>query len=566
MEYNWVQRNNKNKENIDKFPELNNIVVQLLLNRGINTQEKIDEFLYPEYSQDIHDPFLFSDMKKTIDRIYKSIDKKEIITVFGDYDADGVSSATILSDVLNTLGAKVEVYLPHREKDGYGLNTKVVKELVNNNTKLIITVDCGISNAKEVEIANNNNIDVIITDHHAVPEDIPKAFSIIHPQFDTKYPFNYLAGVGVAFKLSQALLRSSKLTDKDKEVKEKWLLDMVGIATVADMVPLIGENRTLVKYGLIVLKKTKRIGLRSLIEVCNIDYDKIDTKTIGYGIAPRINAAGRMDHANLAYYLLKEENKDKASKLALELNNSNLERQRITEKMYREALSLDINLDDKLLIFFNTDWQSGLTGLVASKLLRKYNKPCLVITKNEETNDLVGSGRSIDQFNITKALEQVKDLLLKYGGHPQACGFSFVKKNLKQFSDKLKKIAEDELKDKDLKPCLDIEIEIDFKEISWELVDLVDKFKPFGKDNEEPLFLSKNIIITNLRKVGKDEKHLKLELIKYNKKIDCIGFGLASKELSIGNKVDIVYNLSINQWNGNRQIQLIIKDIRVNEE
>ena len=564
MKYSWTQPDKINKENIDKFPELNNTIVQLLLNRGLNTQEKIDEFLYPEYSQDIHDPFLFSDMKKTVERIYQSIEKKELITIYGDYDADGVSSSTILFDVLTTLGAKVEVFLPHREKDGYGLNSKAVEELLKNNTKLIITVDCGISNTKEVDDVNNHNIDIIITDHHAIPETIPKAFSIIHPQLDTKYPFNYLAGVGVAFKLSQALLRSSKLTDKDKEIKEKWLLDMVSIATVADMVPLLGENRTLVKYGLIVLSKTKRIGLRKLIEVSNIDYSKIDTRSIGYGIAPRINAAGRMDHANLAFYLLTEEDEDRALELAIELNNSNLERQRITETMFRQALSLDIDLNDRLLIFFNKDWSSGLTGLVASKLLRKYNRPCLVITKNEENNHLVGSGRSIDQFNITKALTKIEKLLLRYGGHPQACGFSFTEDKLEEFSASIKKIAEEELKGKEFKPTLDIEIEIDFNDISWELVDLVDKFKPFGKDNEEPLFLSKNLILTNTKKVGKDEKHWKLEFMKDNKKIRGIGFGLTDIDLTVGNNVDIVYNLSINEWNGNRQIQLMIKDIKVN--
>ena len=564
MKYSWIQPDKINKENTDKFPELNNTIVQLLLNRGLNTQEKIDEFLYPEYSQDIHDPFLFSDMKKTVERIYQSIEKKELITIYGDYDADGVSSSTILFDVLTTLGAKVEVFLPHREKDGYGLNPKAVEELLKNNTKLIITVDCGISNTKEVDDVNSHNIDIIIIDHHAIPETIPKAFSIIHPQLDTKYPFNYLAGVGVAFKLSQALLRSSKLTDKDKEIKEKWLLDMVSIATVADMVPLLGENRTLVKYGLIVLSKTKRIGLRKLIEVSNIDYSKIDTRSIGYGIAPRINAAGRMDHANLAFYLLTEEDEDRALELAIELNNSNLERQRITETMFRQALSLDIDLNDRLLIFFNKDWSSGLTGLVASKLLRKYNRPCLVITKNEENNHLVGSGRSIDQFNITKALTKIEKLLLRYGGHPQACGFSFTEDKLEEFSASIKKIAEEELKGKEFKPTLDIEIEIDFNDISWELVDLVDKFKPFGKDNEEPLFLSKNLILTNTKKVGKDEKHWKLEFMKDNKKIRGIGFGLTDIDLTVGNNVDIVYNLSINEWNGNRQIQLMIKDIKVN--
>ncbi len=563
MEYTWKQSNKVNKEIINNFPELHPVVVQLLSNRGLDTQEKIDEFLNPDYSQDIHDPYLFSDMEKATERLYKAITDKELITIFGDYDADGVSAAIILREVLLSLGAQVEVYLPHREKDGYGLSKKAVKEFKENNTKVIITVDCGISSNKEIKEAQDNKIDVIITDHHTVPKELPLAYSIIHPKVDKQYPFKGLAGGGVAFKLAQGLLHSKKNKKVERE-QEKWLLDMVAIATVADMMPLLGENRTLLKYGLIVLEKTRRIGLQNLIKVCNLK--EINTRSIGFSIAPRINAAGRMDHANLAYYLLKEESREKAYQLALELDNSNKERQKITETMFRQALALKLNLDDKILIFFNKEWSAGLTGLVASKLLRKYNRPCLVITENKETKDLVGSGRSIKEFNVTQALEGVKDSLLRFGGHPQACGFSLKENNLEQFKEGIIKITNKELKDIDPKPELDIELEINFSDINWPLVELVNKFKPFGKDNEEPLFLSKDIIITNLKKVGADEKHLKLELMKDNKKINCIGFSLAFKELKVGDKVNIVYNLSINEWNGNRQIQLIIKDIKVDVE
>ena len=562
MEYIWKDPQKIDKEIINNFPELHPIVVELLHKRGLNTQEEIDEFLNPDYSEDIHDPYLFSDMKKATDRIYQSIKKKELITIFGDYDADGVSSAIILREVLLSLGAQVEVYLPHREKDGYGLSKKAVEEFKKNNTKVIITVDCGISSLQEIKEAQENKIDVIITDHHSIPEELPIAHSIIHPKVDKQYPFKGLAGGGVAFKLAQGLLHSKKNKKVEKE-QEKWLLDMVAIATVADMMPLLGENRTLLKYGLIVLQKTRRIGLQNLIKVCNLK--EINTRSIGFSIAPRINAAGRMDHANLAYYLLKEENKEKAYQLALELNNSNTERQKITETMFRQALALKLNLDDKLLIFYNKEWLAGLTGLVASKLLRKYNRPCLVITENKETKDLVGSGRSIKEFNVTEVLGEVEDTLLRFGGHPQACGFSLKEENLEEFKERIIKITNHKLKDINPQSELDIELEINFTDINWQLVELVNKFKPFGKDNEEPLLLSKDIIITNLKKVGQNEKHLKLELMKDNKKINCIGFSLAFKELKIGDQVNIVYNLSINEWNGNRQIQLIIKDIKVNE-
>ncbi len=562
MEYIWKEPQKIDKEIINNFPELHPIVVQLLHKRGLNTQEEIDEFLNPDYSEDIHDPYLFSDMEKATDRIYQSIKKKELITIFGDYDADGVSSAIILRGVLLSLGAQVEVYLPHREKDGYGLSKKAVEEFKKNNTKVIITVDCGISSLQEIKEAQENKIDVIITDHHSIPEELPIAHSIIHPKVDKQYPFKGLAGGGVAFKLAQGLLHSKKNKKVEKE-QEKWLLDMVAIATVADMMPLLGENRTLLKYGLIVLQKTRRIGLQNLIKVCNLK--EINTRSIGFSIAPRINAAGRMDHANLAYYLLKEENREKAYQLALELNNSNTERQKITETMFRQALALKLNLDDKLLIFYNKEWSAGLTGLVASKLLHKYNRPCLVITENKETKDLVGSGRSIKEFNVTEVLGEVEDTLLRFGGHPQACGFSLKEENLEEFKERIIKITNHKLKDINPQSELDIELEINFTDINWQLVELVNKFKPFGKDNEEPLLLSKDIIITNLKKVGQNEKHLKLELMKDNKKINCIGFSLAFKELKIGDQVNIVYNLSINEWNGNRQIQLVIKDIKIHE-
>ncbi|PIR06310.1 MAG: single-stranded-DNA-specific exonuclease RecJ [Candidatus Komeilibacteria bacterium CG11_big_fil_rev_8_21_14_0_20_36_20] len=563
MSYLWNLPQKIDPTIFDKFPELHPIVAQLLYHRGLTTQEKIDEFLYPDYSQDIHDPCLFKDMDKACDRIFQAIDQQELITIFGDYDADGVSAAVILWSILKNLGAKVDVYLPHREKEGYGLNKNAIKELAQKQTKLLITCDCGISNAEEVDLANSQKIDVIITDHHSIPEEVPKVLAIIHPQMkDEKYPFKFLSGGGVAFKLTQALIKHSgnKISDPEKEIQEKWLLDMVAISTVADMVPLLGENRTLLKYGLIVLKKTQRLGLRKMIEVASIDFNKIDARAISFGLAPRINAAGRMDHANLAFYLLTEENEDKALKLATELNQSNLERQRLTEQIFNQAQKLDIDLKESLLIFYQSDWPAGLTGLVASRLARKYSRPCLVVT--DSSDGLVGSGRSIENFNITDALEKNNQLLIKFGGHPQACGFSLVKENFEKLSISMKEIANQQLKDIVFQKKLNIEIMIDFEEINWEIVDILEKFKPFGKDNPEPLFMSKDVAITSARKVGRDGSHWKLELIKGSKKRGAIGFGLSNINLEIGHQVDLVYNLSINEWNGNREIQLIIKDIK----
>lgn len=564
MSYIWRLPQKPSQEFIDKFPELHPIVVQLLFNRNLKTQNEIDEFLSPDYSKDVHDPHLFKDMEKACQRIYKAIREQELITVYGDYDADGVSSSVILRSVLKDLGAQVEVYLPHREKEGYGLNKKAVEELAGK-TKVIITCDCGISNLEEVDLANQKGIDVIITDHHTIPDTLPKALAIIHPQVKGEmYPFKYLAGGGVAFKLAQALLSHVKndLSDKEKEGSEKWLLDMVALSTVADMVPLLGENRTLLKYGMLVLKKTRRLGMRKLIEVANLEIDKIDTRAIGFSLAPRVNAAGRMDHANLAYYLMIEEDEVKATKLAQELNQSNLDRQKLTERIVREAKAQAIDENDSLLVFYDPSWSSGLTGLVAGRLARDYARPVFVMTKVEE--NIVGSGRSIPEFNIIEALQAHEDLLIKYGGHPQACGFSMDPEKRETFVQVMKELATQKLQGVEFQSKLDIELMIDFEDISWDLVDLLERFRPYGQMNPEPLFISTGLAITSIRQVGNDGKHLKLEVSKGNKKKGAIAFGLGNMSLELGDKIDIVYNLSINQWNGNREIQLMIKDIKKN--
>lgn len=564
MSYIWKLPQKPTQDFVDKYPELHPIVAQLLYNRGLITQEKIDEFLNPDYSQDVHDPHLFKDMEKSCQRIYAAIEKGEVITIYGDYDADGVSSAVILRSVLLSLNAKVEVYLPHREREGYGLNKEAVEQIAKES-KLIITCDCGISNIEEIDLANQLGADVIITDHHSIPEKLPQATAIIHPQVEgEKYPFKFLAGGGVAFKLAQALLshKINDLSDKEKEINEKWLLDMVALSTVADMVPLLGENRTLLKYGMMVLKKTRRLGMKKLIEVANLDVDKIDTKSISYALAPRVNAAGRMDHANLAYYLMIEEDETKATQLASDLNQSNLDRQKLTEKIVKEAKDQKVNLEEPLLAFFDPSWPSGLTGLVAGRLSRDFCRPVFVMT--EVDGNIVGSGRSIAEFNIIEALQSHEELLIKYGGHPQACGFSISLDNRVKFIEAMKKLAVSQLKDVQFKPRLDVELTVDFEEISWELVDLLEKFRPYGQSNPEPLFMSTGLAVTSIRQVGSDNQHLKLEVAKGNKRKGAIAFGLGNMNLELGDKIDAVYNLSINQWNGNREIQLIIKDIKNN--
>jgi single-stranded-DNA-specific exonuclease len=548
---------------LEKFPELPPVVVQLMVNRGLLTQEQIDEFLYPDYGQDVHDPFLFQDMEKVCQRLYRAIKEQTLITIFGDYDADGVTATVILKTVLDSLGAKVGVYLPHREKEGYGLNKPAIEELAKNGTKLIVTCDCGITNVEEITLANKLGLEVIITDHHEVPDKLPAALGIIHPQAKgEKYPFKFLAGGGVAFKLAQALIKhkDNEVSAKHKEIQEKWLLDMVAIAIVADMVPLLGENRTLLKHGLLVLKKSKRVGLQKMMEIAGLDLEKIDARSIAFSIAPRINAAGRMDHANLAYYLLTETDLDKAQQLANHLNQSNLDRQKLTEQIVKEAKATKPDLKDSLLIFSKPTWSAGLSGLVASRLAKDYARPCLVMT--EVDNNIVGSGRSIEEFDITKALDNFKEYLIRYGGHSQAAGFMISKEKLADFIVKIKDYARQKLKGIIFQAKLKIELVVDFEKISWDLVDILDKFEPYGVGNPEPLFMSEEVLVTEARKVGQEAKHWKLELVKGNKKLGAIAFGFGHLDLAIGDRVDVVYNLIINEWNNNREIQLVIRDFK----
>lgn len=547
----------------NEFPEIPGIVLQALYNRGLRTQEEIDHYLHPDYSRDILDPYLFNDMKKVVDRLYQAIDNKELIFVHGDYDADGVSGAVILRNVLTELGANVEVFLPHREKDGYGLNMKTVEYIKDKGGKIIITCDCGISNAKEVAQAKEYGIDSVVTDHHQIPENVPEAFGIIHPKLSTeKYPFKELAGGGVAFKLAQAMLTDSRsnLTPQQQEAKEKWLLDLVALSSVADMVSLTGENRTLVNYGLQILKLNKRLGLQKLFELTNVDPNNISGKTIGFQIAPRINAAGRMDHANTAYALLVEEQETEAMRLAKVLEENNLERQKKTEVMVKQAKAQYQETDDPILFFYQADWPLGLTGLVAGQLVRKYNKPCIVMGSDGEK--VVGSGRSVPGINILESIKTFKDKLVAFGGHPQACGFRVLEEDLASFKENVLQYVKESAKDVSLEPVLKIDSETRLGSINWDVADMLELFAPFGIDNEEPIFASRGVEVETVVPVGKDLNHVKLVLRQEDKKVPAIAFNLAKLELKPQQIIDIAFSVNINQWNGNKEIQLQIKDIK----
>ncbi|MFA5070223.1 MAG: single-stranded-DNA-specific exonuclease RecJ [Patescibacteria group bacterium] len=570
MEKKWQIYPKIDQKFISEFPEIHPVILQLLYNRGLTTQAKIDEFLNPDYGQDQHDPFLFREMQRAVDRIFLALKKEEKILVYGDYDADGVTATALLYTVLKDLKAKDPlVYIPYRLSEGYGLNEKAVEEIKKWGVKLIITVDCGIANKNEVSLAKKSGMEVIITDHHHEPKSPPTdAYAIINPKVKGEtYPFTDLAGVGVAFKLAQALICQAKKYGRDLgPAYEKWLLDLVTIGTVTDCVKILGENRTIVKYGLVVLNKTRRLGLKKLMEVANLEPGNLLTWNISFQLGPRLNAAGRLNHASASYQLLLSTNEAEATKLASDLEVTNKERQKITEKLCAEAEKQITKEKNKSILFAIGDgWSIGVVGLVAGRLTDAYYKPAIVMGR--EDFEIVGSGRSIAEFDLISALEKIGHYFSRYGGHAEACGFTLIgEKNLAGFKKDLEKIAAADLKDKDLKAKVNIECEIDLEAINHDLLTQLAVFEPFGSGNERPKFLLKNLKVAGLEKVGGAGQHLRLMVCqKGNLVRKCIGFSLAEtySKLKVGDTIDLVGEASFNEWNGLKEIQIKICDLKV---
>lgn len=573
----------------NSHPELPTAVAQLLWNRNLRTQEQIDEFLNPDYSQDIHDPYLFKDMEKATDIIFKAIDKQENIVVHGDYDADGVCSAAIIITGLRKLGAKnVNVFIPHRETDGYGLNLRTVELLHTQKTNLIITCDCGISNAPEIALAKKYKIKVIVTDHHTVPAKLPKANAIIHPLVKGEpYPDKGLCGGAVAFKLIQGLLkkyaRSHDILPDGQTFEgfEKWMLDLAAIASIGDMVPLIGESRTITRYGLTVINKTRNVGLKKLFIAAGIADENgqpkrgaYDSYTMSFQIVPRLNAAGRMDHANTAFALLMATDEKEAESLAAQLNKNNVDRQKLTERYVNEArkqIKETKQENNPVLFVLGKDWPTGILGLISGKIKDDCYKPAIVM--GETNNEINGSGRSIKEFSLIGAMQEMPEVFYKFGGHPQACGFTLKNKELlEEFKTKLIAKATSKTATIDLVPQITIDAEVKLDEVNWRLYDLLQKFEPFGQANEEPKYVSRALTVTAIEPVGQDGKHLRL-MVKHNSQLikKTIGFGLGDvnrcsenwKEcLKPGDKIDMVFSIGVNEWNGNRELQLTIEDIK----
>ena len=546
----------KVKEICEKY-NLNKIIGKIIVNRNVTSDEDVRIFITPT-RDDFHDPFLFKGMDIAVDRILQAINNKEKILIYGDYDVDGITSTTVLKKYLQERGGIVNTYIPNRLNEGYGLNKEAIKKIKEMGTDLIITVDCGISGIEEVKYAKELGIEVIVTDHHEVGEVLPDALAVIDAKRkDNTYPFNLLAGVGVVFKVIQAI--SIKLNLKAEEYLK--YLDLVCVGTISDIVPLEGENRTIAKLGLMLIRVTKNLGLRELIK--SSGYKEIDSNTISFGVAPRINACGRMGHEEEALKLFLAETKEEAVEVTKKLNEYNTLRQNTEKAIYEDAVSKieKENIENKnSIIVGGYNWHHGVIGIVSSKVTEKYYKPSILLCFEDRIAK--GSGRSIQGFDLYEGLTKCSEFLDKFGGHAMAVGLTLNKENFESFKDKFEKIAE-EANIKEIVPTIYIDEEVKLKDISMDLVKSLSVLEPFGEANKVPLFLIKNLKIDSIRALS-EGRHLKLSLRDESVVINAIGFdiGNLAEEYKIGDKIDVVGTLEINTFNGFSSIQINIKDIR----
>lgn len=551
----FYEENNELAEEISKKFKISKLLAQILINKNVTKDDEIEVFLNPKRNN-FYDPFLMPDMEKAVERIIKAIENKEKVLIYGDYDVDGITSTTVLKKFLEKLGMTVDYHIPNRLKEGYGLNKEAIEKIAEKGTQLMITVDCGISGVEETEYAKSKGIDVIITDHHEPGEKLPNAIAVVDAKIKTnRYPFNQLAGVGVVFKLIQALSIRLKLDEKEY----LQYLDLVCLGTISDIVPLVDENRVIAKLGLKLVNVTKNIGLRTLLE--SAGYTVADSNTISFGIAPRVNACGRMGFADQALGLLLSENRNDALELATKLNEYNKERQEKEKKIFNDALEL-IEQDEEnspAIVLGKEGWHHGVIGIVSSKITEMFFKPSILIGFEGEEGK--GSGRSIPGIDLHEALLKCGNNLEKYGGHAMAIGLSLKKENFGEFKKELNEYLAS-LNIGEIKQIIKVDAIADLQSISMKIVEELKLLEPFGEENKMPIFCLKNLKIYSIRALT-EGKHLKLTLRDDNMEIGAIGFNMGemTNSLKIGDKVDIIGALEINEYNGYRNIQMNLKDV-----
>lgn len=544
-------------DEISKKYNINKILATILVNRNLVEDDDVRTFLNPTRN-DFHDPYMMPDMEKAVGRILEAIENKEKVIIYGDYDVDGITSTTVLKSFLQDRGLIVDEYIPNRLDEGYGLNKQALELIAYKKYDLMITVDCGISAIEEVDYANQLGLEIIITDHHEAGEKLPDAFAVIDAKRrDNKYPFRDLAGVGVVFKLIQAI--GLKLQIEEKEYLK--YLDIVCVGTISDIVPLVDENRVIAKLGLKLIEQTRNFGLRAMIN--SLGFTKIDSTTISFGVAPRINACGRMGCQEEALRLFLSKDIDEVNQLINQLNEHNKNRQEIERRIYNEAIEQieknDLN-KHRTIVVGGENWHHGVIGIVASKITELYFKPTILLCF-EEDGIGKGSGRSIPGFDLYETLSRCNDKLLKFGGHSMAIGVNISKEKLDEFRKQFEEIAEEQ-KIEEIIPIINIDEIINLNEIDIEMVKSLSVLEPFGEKNKMPLFACKNLKIDSIRALS-EGKHLKLTLRDNNNIVNAIGFNMGhlSEEYLIGDKVDVVGVLEVNSFNGMDNIQINMKDM-----
>ena len=557
IKYNWIYPSYD--ENFIKELESYSIsknIAKILNARSITDMTVVKKYFSDEYEEG-YDPFLMHDMQKAVGRINEAIENEEKILVYGDYDADGITSTVLLVETLISMGANVSSYIPNRFEEGYGPNKEAFTKIINSGISLIITVDNGIAGVEEVDLANELGCDVIVTDHHKIQDTMPNAYAIIHPEHpDGNYPFKKLAGVGVAFKLAHALL----------EIFPDFLLDLVAIGTIADMVSITDENRIFVKQGLELLNEDPRIGLKMLLELSSID-TKIDEQTVGFYIAPKLNSIGRMDSAKLGLTFLMAEDPVTAKSLAEQIEQYNIERKKVTEDIVKDVINKIENSDkkEKNVIMVSGEYHEGVLGIVASNIVERYQKPVFIM--NEKDGVLKGSARSIFDFNIYVAMNKISDLFVAFGGHTLAAGFSFEQSNFEKIEDFLDNEFEEFKQHNELKSSKNIDIVTSLEDISYQLLTSLDVLKPYGMDFEKPSILIENAMVLNKAYFGSEKQYLRLTIADEVGNLECISFKdvAAFDKVEKNDIVDLLCTLDKNNFNGRSKLQAHIIDINIKE-
>lgn len=548
------------REDMEKTLQLSPLLTRLLLARGIDTPEKAVSFLSGE-EKDFYDPFLLHDMDKAVERVKQAIAYGEPILIYGDYDADGVTSTSILVHTMRQAGAVFQYYIPNRFTEGYGLNEDALRKAAEKGFSLVITVDTGISAVKEAELAKELGLDLIITDHHEPPAEIPNAYAVINPKKPgCTYPFPMLAGAGVAFKFAHALLGSFP----------SFILDIAGVGTIADLVPLVDENRLFAKHGLLAIEHSSNPGIQALKKVCGIEKGPITAYHVGFGMGPRINATGRLESADRAVKLLTTNHREEADRWAKELDDLNKERQLLVESITEEAIAAVTMLPEEernVLVVAGEEWNEGVIGIVASRLVEKYYRPTIVLSINKESGKAKGSARSIEGFNMYEALTICNDLLPHYGGHPMAAGMTLAAKDLNEFRKRLNSLADEWLTKEDYQPITKVDAICSLQEMNLNTINEINKIAPFGIGNPSPRILLKQVELAEARAIGKEGNHMKCQFVSASGQLDGVGFKMGEllSELTLSTEVEVVGELTVNEWNQIRKPQFIIRDLSIPE-